>query len=36
MNGAYGVDEGKKGYWASTAKEGNYNYRGRKYNLSIV
>ena len=36
MNGAYGVDEGKKGYWASTAKERNYNYRGRKYNLSIV
>ena len=35
INGAYGSDEGKKGYWASTAKEGNYNYKGIKYNLKV-
>ena len=35
INGAYGVDEGKKGYWAATAKEGNYNYKGRKYNFKV-
>ena len=36
INGAYGVDEGKKGFWAATAKEIKpFIKDGKKYNLKI-
>ena len=36
INGAYGSDEGKNGYWAATAeKKKNFYYKGDKYNLVV-
>ena len=36
INGAYGSDEGKKGYWAAIAKRKKiFNYKGEKYNLEV-
>lgn len=36
INGAYGSDEGKKGYWAAIAEKKKLFYHdGRKYNLEV-
>ena len=36
INGAYGSDEGKKGYWAAiTKKIKKTYYNGKKYNLKV-
>lgn len=35
INGAYGSDEGKKGYWAAIAKKINKTIDGKRYNLEI-
>ena len=37
INGAYGSDEGKKGYWAAIAKKIKKTYyNGKKYNLKYM
>lgn len=36
INGAYGSDEKKKGYWTATAKKSKpFEYEGEKYNLVV-
>ena len=36
IKGAYGSDEGKKGYWIAYAeKKPNFNYKGDTYNLVV-
>lgn len=36
INGAYGADEGKKGYWAAVAeKKRPFVYKGQTYNLEV-
>ena len=36
INGAYGADEGKKGYWAAIAeKKKPFYHEGHKYNLEV-
>jgi hypothetical protein len=36
INGAYGNDEGKSGYWAAMAeKKKIFKYKGQKYNLEV-
>jgi|TARA_B100001175_G_scaffold93644_1_gene79199 hypothetical protein len=36
INGAYGSDEEKKGYWAATAKKTKlFDYKDKKYNFIV-
>lgn len=36
INGAYGSDEGKKGYWCASAKKvEEFEYKGETYNLIV-
>ena len=36
INGAYGNDEGKEGYWAAMAERKKvFHYKGEKYNLEV-